>query len=514
MLNSVLIVDDDPAESQHLCEILEPLGHKPVPVDSGSQALDRLDGPFPFSAVILDLVMPDMDGMTVLQRLAARPASAPPVIVQVTENGIDAAGSALRAGAVDFLVKPATAERVRAALTNAMRISRLERELIRIGRRRAGTTTLRDLAAGSPVMERAISLAERASRSNIPVLVEGEPGVGKEQLARAIHNASPRRARQFIVADCTSGNAGVAPVRSVSELLEQARGGTLYLDNAGRLSEGDQEALLRHMDQTADRAVNTGRPDRNGVRIIAASDYRLIDLVSAGQFREDLFYRLNVLPIWLPPLRERCADMPELANRCLTWFAAEQGKAQIYEIAPDAMQHLMGHSWPGNDQELENTLYRAVALASGPVLERPTLIQLGIEPQQSAQSGGDPAAAGTDHATETRRCNTTIGKANNMPLPPLRVQPVQKGTGEKPALVASARSPETGRRQVYGSRQLLNDYGEICKLESLEAEAIRFAIHHYQGRMSEVARRLGIGRSTLYRKLREYDLEPERPTAA
>ncbi|MHA1189863.1 MAG: sigma-54-dependent transcriptional regulator, partial [Alphaproteobacteria bacterium] len=330
MLNSVLIVDDDPAESQHLCKILEPLGHKPVSVESGGQALDCLDGPLPFSAVILDLVMPDMDGMTVLQRLAARPASAPPVIVQVTENGIGAAGSALRAGAVDFLVKPATAERVRAALTNAMRISRLERELIRIGRRRAGTATLRDLAASSPVMERAISLAERASRSNIPVLVEGEPGVGKEQLARAIHNASPRRARQFIVADSASGNAGVAPVPSVSELLEQARGGTLYLDNAGRLSEGDQEALLRHMDQAADRAVNTGRPGRSGVRIIAASDYRLIDLVSAGQFREDLFYRLNVLPIWLPPLRERRADLPELANRCLTWFAAEQGKAQIY----------------------------------------------------------------------------------------------------------------------------------------------------------------------------------------
>ncbi len=497
MSNSVLIVDDDSDESRHLQDLLSSLGYQPVVSKSGAEALDLLAGSRTFSAVILDLVMPDMDGMTVLQRLVGRSVKAPPVIVQVTGNGISAANSALRAGATDFLVKPATPERLRAALANTLRIDRLERELARVGRRREGAVTLGDLATGSSTMDRTVRLAERAARSSLPVLIEGESGVGKEQIARAIHNAGPRRSRPFVVADAAAADGAAADGADadgadagerLKTWLKTARGGTLYLQAVGKLSDTEQRILDEHLGggDAADRG-RTGA-DRRETRIIAVSDTRLVDQVSAGRFREKLFYRLNVLPIWLPPLRERREDIPELANRCLIWFAAEQGRPKMREIAPKAMQRLIDYPWPGNDHELENRLYRAVAIADGPVLECRILAEVGL--------GAIGDAPPPDQSGRALRSQVAL-------------QPNQRSE----TLAAASILPHE-RRLTYGSRQLLNEQGEIIKLDSLEAEAIRFAIRHYQGRMSEVARRLGIGRSTLYRKLREYNLESERSSAA
>ena len=484
MSNKILIVDDDPEECRRLACLLEGLGYQSAVAQSGKDALDMLSGSHGYSVILLDLVMPDLDGMTVLQRIAAGSTNPPPVVVQVTENGADAANSALRAGATNFLVKPASVERVRATIAIALRIARLEREIARAGRTRTGTMTLRDIATGSPSMERAVRLAERAARHALPVLIEGEPGVGKEQIARAIHQAGPRRARPFVVAE---GSASVRNGR-LKDWLTESRRGTLYIHSVGTLCDGDQRLLRDHIDDSgAEKSARTsvGGP---GARIIGASDHRLIDLVSSGQFREDLFYRLNVLPIWLPPLRERRDDIPELASRCLAQFAAEQGKARVRDITPEAMQRLFDYPWPGNDVEFENRLYRAIAFADGGQLDSGALERIGLVPH-------------------TRNCGNEVSPnvSNQERRPQLAVR-----EATVPALSAIA----DRRRPTYGNHQLLNEHGEIRKLESLEAEAIRFAIRHYQGRMSEVARRLGIGRSTLYRKLREYDLDTERSTAA
>jgi len=431
---------------------------------------------------VLDLVMPDLDGLGVLARMREA-GSTVPVIVQTAHGGIDNVVSAMRAGAVDFVVKPVGAERLQVSLRNALEKSALADELSRIKRSQSGTLTFKDIVTRSPKMLAVLRGAEKAAGSNIPVLVEGESGVGKELIARAIHGQGERRAKPFVAVNC-----GAIPDNLVESILFghekgaftgatekhagkfiEASGGTLFLDEVGELPMAAQVKLLRAIQEGEVEPVGGRKPVKVDVRIISATNRNLIDDAKSGRFREDLFYRLHVFPIAVPPLRDRAEDIPDLVRHFLARIAAEEGK-RVRAISAEALALLGQHRWPGNVRQLENAVFRAVVLAEG------DCIGVNEFPQIAAQTAASPAALGF---TEPMRA-------------PALFEVPQLDYGPE---VAPSSPP------MPGALALLDDHGDVRPLEEIEAEAIRFAIAHYRGQMSEVARRLQIGRSTLYRKL-------------
>jgi DNA-binding NtrC family response regulator len=483
----ILVVDDDPIQRRLLEAMTRRFGYEVETVETGEAALTRLeasDRP-PVDLVVLDLVMPDLDGMGVLTRMRQR-GVAVPAIVQTAHGSIEAVISAMRAGAYDFVVKPVGAERLQVSIKNALRVDALEDELRRATRRRDGELTFRDVVTKVESMARTIRLAERAAKSNIPVLIEGESGVGKELMARAIQGGSDRRGKPFVTVNC-----GALPENLVESILfghekgaftgatekhagkfVEAHGGTLFLDEIGELPMGAQVKLLRALQDGEIDPVGARRPIKVDIRLISATNQNLIELVKRGLFREDLFYRLNVFPISIPPLRARAADVPDLARRFLARFCAEEGK-RIRGLANDAAALLVAYDWPGNVRQLENAVFRAVVLADGDEL---TVAEF---PQIAAQVEGFD----------------------------VRVPPAPPPAAD----AAPAPSSEVGRfepRNPHMTR-LIDDNGDVRKIEDIEAEAIRFAFTHYRGQMSQMARKLGIGRSTLYRKMKELGVEAD-----
>jgi DNA-binding NtrC family response regulator len=490
----VLIVDDDPAERRHVEEIVRSQGHLTECADGGDAALARLtraDAPA-ISAVILDLVMPDTDGMAVLERLS-RHSLTVPVVVQAAAGAADAGVAAMRAGAFDFLLKPASPERIRASLTNALRIAALESEILRMRLRRGGTLDLRDIFARSTAMERTHRLAERAARCAVPVLIEGERGAGKELLARAIHGSSARRNRAFVTVNCSGAESDIAlfGADGCGGKLAEARGGTLFLNEIGTLRRPAQEALARFLAE-GDGAARDGRPASRDVRIVATSSRRLVDLVREEEFLEELFHRLNVLPIWLPPLRDRRSDIPALVRSLLARLATEAGRPMVTAITSDAMRLLANDRWPGNIRELEHVMFRAIMLCDGPEITPHNF------PSISARTGSVSSTVRGEKVNEIADLDTAFGVA------------VEEQVGDEQTLPPLGVNDTTSTTR-YGIARLLDDRGELRPIEALEQEVIRFALGHYGGRMSEVARRLGIGRSTLYRKLRDYGMAADDP---
>jgi len=484
MISTILIADDDPVQRRLLEAMTRRFGYEAETVESGEAALarmERAEGPA-IDLLILDLVMPDLDGMGVLARMRDR-KNTTPVIVQTAHGSIEAVISAMRAGAYDFVVKPVGAERLQFSIKNALRADALEEEIRRINRRATGTLTFKDLVFSGEEMARIVRLGERAAKSTIPVLLEGESGVGKELVARAVQGASDRRGKPFVTVNC-----GALPENLVESILfghekgaftgavdkhvgkfQEANGGTLFLDEIGELPLETQVKLLRALQEGEIDPIGAKRPARVDIRLISATNQNLIELVKAGKFREDLYYRLNVFPITIPPLRARKGDIGDLARRFCARFAAEEGK-KIRGIASEALALLSSYDWPGNVRQLENALFRAVVLSDGDEL---TIAEF---PQIAAQVDGFDV---------------------RVPVAPAP-QPITARV-EREIVRVEVRDPNT--------RKMLDEHGEVRKLDELEAEAIKFALTHYRGQMSEMARRLGIGRSTLYRKMKEYGLD-------
>ncbi len=492
MSEVVLIVDDDPVQRRLLEAMVQRFGYQAIVAEGGDAALNLLIGPDAarIDGVVLDLVMPDLDGLGVLARMRDAGLNIP-VIVQTAHGGIDNVVSVMRAGATDFVVKPASAERLQVSLRNALATKALAGELQRLKRRQDGTLSIADVVTRSAAMQPVLKSAEKAAASVIPVLIEGESGVGKELVARAIHGSGARRAKPFVAVNC-----GALPENLVESILfghekgaftgatekhpgkfVEADGGTLFLDEVGELPGPAQVKLLRALQEGEVEPVGGRKSVKVDVRIISATNRDLIADVKAGRFREDLFYRLHVFPISVPPLRARREDIPELARHFLTRIAAEEGK-RVHGISAQAMALLAAYRWPGNVRQLENAVFRAVVLTDGD--------EIGIDefPQIASQVSSDALA----------------------------VQPLIEPS---PAMVASWPEPERliGRDALpltsAHSLPLTDPQGDVRPLDDIERDAIRFAISHYRGQMSEVARRLRIGRSTLYRKLEGLGLDED-----
>ncbi|MDE2285592.1 MAG: sigma-54-dependent Fis family transcriptional regulator [Hyphomicrobiales bacterium] len=489
---AILIVDDDPVQCRLLEGMLQKFGYETTAIDNGDGALALLTGADGgrIDCVILDLVMPNLDGLGVLARLRQAAINVP-VIVQTAHGGIDNVVSAMRAGAVDFVVKPVGAERMQVSLRNALTTSALEGELNRIKHSRSGTLGFKDIITRSPAMQSVLRIAEKAAASNIPVLVAGESGVGKELIARAIHGSGERASKPFVAVNCGAmpenlvesilfghekGSFTGATERHVGKFVE-ASGGTLFLDEVGELPLAAQVKLLRAIQEGEVEPVGARKPSKVNVRIISATNRDLIADVKDGRFREDLFYRLHVFPITVPPLRSRPADIPALARHFLALFAAEEGK-RIRQIAPEALQLLSSYRWPGNIRQLENAVFRAVVLAEGDT------IGISEFPQVTANIA-TPAPA------------LILGQVEEPPEYVAQSREISEAISEEPTPLPS----QTSAVQPPETVPLFNLDGDVRPLDEIEADLIRYAITHYQGQMSEVARRLRIGRSTLYRKL-------------
>jgi len=498
MAKCILIVDDDPAQRRILEEAVKSFGHTCQSVEDGEQALAALTGAESpdFDLMLLDLVMPGLDGMGVLDRLR-NDASAPPVIVQTSSGSMDTAINAMRAGASDFVVKPVSPERLEVSIKNALRITQLEVEIKRVSRKAEGTMTFADMIVHGDAMKRVVELGQRAGQSNIPVLIEGESGVGKELIARAIQGESERAGKPFVTVNC-----GAIPENLVESILfghekgaftgasarrdgkfVEAHGGTLFLDEVGELPLDAQVKLLRALQEGEVDPVGAKAPVKVDFRLISATNQNMIKLVEDGRFREDLYYRLNVFPVWVPPLRERMDDVSNLVDHFIRRFASEEGK-KIDGIDDKALDMLQRYPWPGNVRQLENAVFRAVVLADQRVLGVNEFPQIATH-VEGFEAVMPAAPAPKDEAPKIEGPAMIGGKA------------------DMPATVSLAGG--NGREEL--GIPALDPSGNVRALEDIEADMIRLAIGRYRGHMTEIAKKLGIGRSTLYRKMREFGLE-------
>jgi len=459
----LLLIDDEPAQRRLVSALAARTGWRSVFANDGEMAIATLgtqDG-MQLDAILLDHWGREADAAALIAELRAR-RPALPILVLTANGSAEQAVSAMRAGATDFLVKPLAPDRLLAALDAAVGGSAAG-ELRPLTEKMPAPLGFDEVVGSAPAFRAALAIAAKAARARIPVLIEGESGVGKEVLAEAIHAASPRARKPMVRVNC-----GAIPANLVeSELFghergaftgaferkigrfQEADGGTLFLDEIGEMPFEAQVKLLRVLQAGEIQPLGARHAREVDVRIVAATNKRLLAEVEAGRFREDLYYRLNVVPVTIPPLRERTGDIAPLARHLLARIARQPGLRPL-GITDDALQLLASYDWPGNVRQLGNALFRAAVLCDGDALTASDFPQI--------------AAMG----------------------------------GRREATTAAA---------TAGGVTLYRADGNLRPLEDIEADVIRLAIGHYRGRMTEVARRLGIGRSTLYRKLGELGID-------
>ena len=375
---SLLVADDDQVARELLGEALGREGYRVSLVASGEECV-RLAESEPFDAALVDLRMPGLDGLGVLKRLAAiRPGLH--VVILTAFASIDTAIEAVNAGASDYLSKPFRMEEIKVVVRRTLSARRLQPDAA-ADRGVSAPRRADNLVGQSHQMAEIYTLIARVASLDTTVLIQGETGTGKELVARAIHAASARADRPFVAVDCAAlpealfeselfghergAFAGALTVRR--GLLETSAGGTCFLDEIAELTPPLQAKLLRALQERAVRRVGGNEAIPVDVRILAATNRDLHALVPTGEFRDDLYYRLNVVTIAVPPLRERGTDIPLLAQHFLEKFAAETGRS-VKHLAPETLALLASYQWPGNVRELEHAIERAVALASSEAL--------------------------------------------------------------------------------------------------------------------------------------------------
>jgi DNA-binding NtrC family response regulator len=463
---SLLLIDDEPAQSRLIEAIAARAGWRVTRVNAIEQAMEILDGPNARSidVVLIDQWSPDNSGADIVRELRATFAQLP-VMILTAQNSSAHAVEAMRAGATDFLIKPIAPDRLLTALEALRDSANRKGELRPLSEKIAYSLAFDEIVGSAPEFRAALAIAAKAARARVPVLIEGESGTGKEVIAQAIHSASPRGKRPMFVVNC-----GAIPTNLIeSELFghekgaftgafdrqigrfAHAEGSTIFLDEVGEMPLDAQVKLLRVLQSGEIQPLGSRNVSHVDVRVIAATNRNLAEDIAEGRFREDLYYRLNVVPVSIPPLRKRAGDIPALARHLLGRIGQQPGMRRI-SITEDAIQLLSSFGWPGNVRQLHNALFRAAILCESDSLTPDDFPHIAVE---------------ASHQTVAPK---SFGPVANI---------------------------------VAGGITLFESNGHLRSLNEIEADVIRLAIGHYRGRMSEVARRLGIGRSTLYRKLAE-----------
>jgi DNA-binding NtrC family response regulator len=470
----LLLIDDEPAQRRLITAIGARAGWwvmGAADIDAARRLLASPEGQ-EVEAILLDHWLPGEEGGEfVAQVREMRPDL--PLLIMTAQSSVSVAVDAMRSGASDFLVKPIAPDRLIAALNAATDRRKSGGELRPLSEKISKTLAFDEIVGSAPEFRTALAIAAKAARTRVSVLIEGASGSGKEVIAHSIHSSSPRSKKGMVTVNC-----GAIPENLVESVLfghekgaftgafdrhigrfEDADGSTLFLDEVGELPLETQVKLLRVLESGEIQRVGGRAVQTVDVRIIAATNRKLLDEVEAGRFREDLYYRLNVVHISIPPLRARVSDIPALARHLLARIADQPGMRDL-SITDDALAVLMRYGWPGNVRQLQNALFRAAVLCEGNALTAADFPQIAQE------------------STFNKRADDYHAKRLN-------------GASQTAAL---SHGPGI---------TLYSADGHLRSLEEIEADVIRLAIGHYRGRMTEVARRLGIGRSTLYRKLAE-----------
>jgi len=413
MAESILIVDDEVPILNSLSKILEDEGYEVTVAKSGTEALKLMTAEPP-DLLLLDIWMPEMDGLETLRR-AREQAPRLPVMMMSGHGSIETAVKAIKLGAYDYIEKPLSLENVTLRVRHALDQHRLEEENLSL---RTKVESRFELVGASPAMQRLSQLIATAGPTTGRVLISGENGTGKELVARGIHQQSPRRERAFVAVNCAAipenlieselfGHERGAFTGATAQKrgqFEQADRGTLFLDEIGDMSLNTQSKVLRALEEQQFTRVGGTKLIKVDVRVIAASNKDLAKEIGKGSFREDLFYRLNVLPIEVPPLRERKEDIPLLVRHFLRTHAEDQG-LKVKEVAPDALEALQLYDWPGNIRELRNLIERLMIMVPGRVIEA-THASLSLQSrpgtQPAPQSGSSLAANSYDSLRDAR----------------------------------------------------------------------------------------------------------------
>ncbi|TAJ27600.1 MAG: sigma-54-dependent Fis family transcriptional regulator [Nitrospirae bacterium] len=376
-MEKILIVDDERSMRDVLSIMLKRAGYEVAVAADGDEAIEQISKE-PFDLVITDLKMPKVGGLEVLK--AAKKASSETVVLVITAfASTESAVEAMKCGAYDYLTKPFQVDEVQLIIRNALEKRRLSTENMLLKREMASQASFAQIVGQSEAMQKVFEMVRKVADSKSNVLICGESGTGKELIARAIHYNSSRSRMPFVAVNCSAlpeplleselfghmKGSFTGAVAHKAGIFEVADGGTILLDEIGETSPATQVKLLRVIQEREFRRVGGTRDVKVDVRIIAATNKDLEKAVAEGTFREDLYYRLDVIPIQLPPLRLRSGDIPLLAQHFLERFARGSGKTAL-ALTPEAMQLLVAHEWRGNVRELENLIERAVAFASSP----------------------------------------------------------------------------------------------------------------------------------------------------
>ena len=448
---SILVVDDD----KNICKMIEINLRKEKTYEvrtatNGESCLKSVRENAP-DLVLLDIQMPGIDGIETLKRIKEEDPLIP-VVMMSAHGTIEKAVQCMKLGAYDFITKPFASDRLLVTVNNALMNSSLKKEVDELKRELKDKYQFKNIIGQSGPMQEVFRAMEKVVDSNVTVLITGESGTGKELIARAIHYHNKKRSDYpFVAVNCSAlpetlleselfghekGSFTGATGRRVGK-FEQADGGTIFLDEIGLMTPATQAKVLRVLQEREFERVGGNELVRVDTRVISATNKDLEEAVKKGEFREDLFYRISVFPIHLPPLRERKEDIPLLAAHFLNKYAQAEGK-ELETISPEALELLMAYHWPGNVRELENAIERAVVLANPPEIT-----------------------------------------AKDLP--------------------ASVRS--LGEKKIYESDNKLSSW-----IEKLEEEALRQALLECEGNISQTAKKLGIGRATIYRKAKKYGL--------
>jgi len=454
---TLLLVDDEPANLDSLERIFAREGYKTQRAETGAAALALLRDK-PADVVLTDLMMPGMSGQELLRAVKAVAPDAE-VVLMTAYGTVEAAVAAMKDGAYDFLTKPLKRHAVLKSVAQALEKRRLVLENKQLRARLAGVSS--PIVGQSPALRSTLDIIRQAAPSSATVLLLGESGTGKELFARALHEHSTRAQAPFVPINCAAipdtileselfgyeRGAFTGAVARKEGRIERAQGGTLFLDEIGELSLGVQVKLLRFLQEGEIERLGGTSPVKVDSRVVAATNRDLSSAVQSGKFREDLYYRLNVIQVILPPLRERVEDIPLLADHFVGKYAAKNGK-QFSGITPSAMEALEAYPWPGNVRELEHAIERAVVLSSGSEIDIDALPQPVVQAARGGPRGPIPAAL--------------EGRTLSIPL----------GT----------------------------------TMEEIELRVIRETLRHTKGDKNLAAQLLGIAARTIYRKL---DREPK-----